>query len=197
MDCIKGVDLSHHNSDETLHKCLADKEIKYIWLKASEGATYRDKTFITRAARVGDYEKIIGAYHYARPENGNGAIDEANNFFKTIESLTVFHPLIALDWEGNALGWKDRNARERWIIDFVYRINKLVGYKPFIYLQSSAVHDYPNIPQLNVGLWVAKYGGRAARGQWPFISMRQTTDNPYDKDEFYGTIEQLNKYRGL
>lgn len=197
MDVIKGVDLSHHNPESTLDKCLSNNEIKYIWLKASEGVTYSDSTFLRRAVKVVNNEKIIGAYHYARPDNGNSAIEEANNFFKAIESITVCHPLIALDWEGNALGWKFRKLRERWITDFVWRITKLVGYKPFIYLQSSAVNDYPNIPQLDVGLWVAKYGGIAARGQWPFIAMRQTTDNPYDQDEFYGTLEQLNKYRGL
>lgn len=197
MDVIKGVDLSHHNPEETLDKCLSNSEIKYIWLKASEGTTYSDRTFLSRAAKVVNNEKILGAYHYARPDNGNSAIDEANNFFKTIEPLILFNPLIALDWEGKSLEWGNRSARERWITDFVCRITKLVRYKPFIYLQSSAVNGYPNIPKLDVGLWVAKYGGIAARGQWPFIAMRQTTDNPYDKDEFYGTIEQLNKYRGI
>ena len=55
---------------------------KYAWAKASEGMTYQDPKFMANMSNGIDAGVIMGAYHFARPDN-NLAIQDAENFLNT------------------------------------------------------------------------------------------------------------------
>lgn len=80
----KGIDVSHFQTGLDYKKVKASG-VKFVILKASEGASYKDTTFVSnaRAARVAGL--IIGAYHFWRA--GQSATAQANNYLTAISQL--------------------------------------------------------------------------------------------------------------
>lgn len=55
----------------------------FIFAKATEGKTYRDPSYKTWRRLARKHGKTFGAYHFARPEYGNTAQEEAAYFLRT------------------------------------------------------------------------------------------------------------------
>ena len=63
------------------HSYLAQGKDGYVfsWVKATEGMTYTDPKFYTNIEGGISEDLIMGAYHFARPDN-NTAQQDATNF---------------------------------------------------------------------------------------------------------------------
>ena len=95
-----------------------------IVLKASEGATYKDKAFATRFREAGHVGLTRFVYHFARPGNGNTPQAEAKNFVDAINAagkLTSVDRLV-LDWEDPK--FQNKNG-DKWIADFIKEVGRL------------------------------------------------------------------------
>lgn len=154
---VIGIDTSHHNSDEQIEKAVAKHNAKFIVMKATEGRTFTDKEF---KRRVDEYrekffgeEFLIGAYHYARPRNGNTAESEAANFLSAIKPFEGVKMLLMLDVEGVDADRRFRDWYEKWL-DIVYEAS---GIRPLIYTSESKVTVLPPFIKDKYGLWVAKW----------------------------------------
>jgi lysozyme len=78
MNYIQGVDRSHLNSPILLAK-LVTEGVKFIWFKATQGATYQDPTFNVAWQEAKNTPGLIrGAYHFYNPQV-DGKI-QAQNF---------------------------------------------------------------------------------------------------------------------
>lgn len=97
---IQGVDVSHHNGDIDWPR-LAGAGMDFAYIKASEGASFRDDRFLENwqgARRAG---LVPGAYHFyslcAAPEL------QAANFLSAVppESLPSLAPAVDLEFGGN------------------------------------------------------------------------------------------------
>lgn len=202
MAVIYGFDSSHHNDDRQFEEMLQEKENKFCIMKATEGKTFKDPLFMSRVEKLSmSSDIVVGAYHYARPEN-NSPLEEFRNFSKNVDEARAIlgeNLLLALDFEGNALTWSTQANREQWIREWVNLVKMRYSYSPLFYIQTSEVGKYKVPVDLDCGLWLADYSTKesAHKGHWPFLAMRQYTNKPYDKNKFFGTIEQLNKYRGM
>lgn len=83
-----GIDLSHYN-DEPDWKQL---DVDFVIMKASEGISYVDPTFKSRAANARKHNIPVGAYHYFKGvENGR---KEFENYFKTVGHNIDIIPVI-------------------------------------------------------------------------------------------------------
>ena len=144
---IVGIDLSAHNGVVDFDS-VAASGIDFAYLKASEGASFRDRTFLlnyTKARRAG---LAVGAYHFFRFDRD--AESQAYNFLGAIDSLRLDLPL-ALDVEewGNAAAQTTDIVRERIRTmtailnargyDVIVYTNKQ-GYARFIHADDVAVH---------------------------------------------------------
>lgn len=151
-----GIDVSHHNF-ATWDLINADFTI----VKATEGRTYTDPSMVINSEKALAKSKYIGFYHYARPEN-NTAREEADHFSKKVNAIIKNRdckPLVALDFEGNALHWQSVNERIDWINTFVKYVEELTGLQPLIYMSSSASKIHKALfTETNNRLWVAHYG---------------------------------------
>lgn len=202
MAVIYGFDSSHHNRCVEFKDMVRTKDNAFCMMKATEGKMFEDPLFINRISELKNTSSIIiGAYHYARPEN-NSPLEEFRNFSKVVDEAKEIlneNLLLALDWEGNALTWSRQETREQWIREWVNMVKMHYGYPPLFYIQSSEVDKYKVPAELDCGLWLADYSkkGHTWIGYWKSIAMRQFTNKPYDRNKFFGSIEQLNKYRGM
>lgn len=97
---------------------------------------------------------LLGAYHYARPENGNNSSYEFNNFYRMIKGTNV-RPF--LDIEGAALGWAE------WCANWLETAKKTfpnVGY----YCSKAEVDGRLRILRNKYPLWVAHYDNNDSDG---------------------------------
>lgn len=191
--------MSLHGTDQSKWQPNQITEGDFILCKATEGCGYVDPTCDAKYQMNKAAGKLLGVYHYARPDLGNSAEAEAEFFVNNIKGY-IKEAILVLDWEG-ANKW-DTGWAKRWL-DKVKELTK--GIKPVIYMSSSVTFDYDwsAVVAGDYGLWVADYRnndgtnhGCPKVGYWGVIAMHQYTSNPIDKDEFFGDANAWRAYAG-
>ena len=146
---MKGVDVNGAKGAIDWRRVKADG-IGFAFVKATEGRTFDDErfSFNRRAAKAAGL--VVGAYHYARPDN-NTPEAEAEHF------LRVARPkrgelLPALDWETDP-------PTAAWALRFLRAVESEIGRPPILYTYPeflrrtghlSDFHCYP--------LWYSRFG---------------------------------------
>lgn len=195
---LQGNDLSNWNQAEEVQSALSNTDVKFVWIKASEGATWRDSSAMVIARHAKDAGKRIGFYHYCRPENGNSAESEMANFVGAVNDCLEHveineRVMLALDWEGAALG------RELWLKQAIKILQDKYGCDGIVYCSQNVVKQIGfHIDTRRVGLWVAKWNNSPGEpgdvSPWSVWAFHQYTNRPIDCDVFNGSEEQLDKY---
>lgn len=204
---LKGIDTSKWQAG------LNDKTINadFIIFKATEGVGYTDPECDPSYQEAISVGKLVGVYHFARPDlNPNGAIEEANYFVDNILGY-IGAAVLALDYE--------TNTNVAWAKQWLDQVALRTGVNPMIYLSESAVNSADWQPICNTyGLWVAKYrdnepdynydmsnaGTPPNISDWQFYAMWQWTSTGrldgysgnLDCNEFYGDANTWKLYAG-
>ena len=190
--------MSLHGTDQSKWQPNQITEGDFILCKATEGCGYVDPTCDAKYQMNKAAGKLLGVYHYARPDLGNSPEAEAEFFVNNIKGY-IREAILVLDWEG-ANKW-DTGWAKRWLD----KVKELTGVKPVIYMSSSVTFDYDwsAVVAGDYGLWVADYRnndgtnhGCPKVGYWGVIAMHQYTSNPIDKDEFFGDANAWRAYAG-
>lgn len=190
--------MSLHGTDQSKWQPNQITEGDFILCKATEGCGYVDPTCDAKYQMNKAAGKLLGVYHYARPDLGNSAEAEAEFFVNNIKGY-IKEAILVLDWE-SANKW-DTGWAKRWLD----KVKELTGVKPVIYMSSSVTfaYDWSAVVAGDYGLWVANYGnndgtnhGCPKVGYWGVIAMHQYTSNPLDKDEFFGDANAWRAYAG-
>ena len=74
---LKGIDISHHNFNMVNPQDL--NLLDFVIMKATEGVRFKDNK-MPIYANILSLDKIMGFYHFARPDLGNDPEDEALHF---------------------------------------------------------------------------------------------------------------------
>ena len=118
------IDLSHHNTVTSFQDVKADG-ISGIIHKATEGTTFVDKEYNSRAVKAKSAGLFWGAYHFGTQGDPNG---QADHF------LSIVNPgptdLLVLDFEPNPREGTMTLAEAE---AFVQRINEKIGRFPGLY----------------------------------------------------------------
>ncbi|AUO08533.1 glycoside hydrolase family 25 protein [Paenibacillus jamilae] len=90
-------------------KAVKASGISFAFLKASQGKSYRDKTFIGNAQAARAVGVLVGAYHYLddSAKTPEDARKEAANFVSAInsaEGIAAFDLPPVMDYESNKSG---------------------------------------------------------------------------------------------
>lgn len=98
---VFGIDVSHHNFDGC--KCtfdwadVASHKVQFVYVKATQGTSYRDPTFARSVSGARDDGKLaVGAYHFLTTDDAD---KQAANFLKQIQSAGELSLLPSLDLE--------------------------------------------------------------------------------------------------
>lgn len=190
--------MSLFGTDQSKWQANQVTEGSFILVKATEGYGYVDPTCDAKYQLNKQAGKLLGVYHYARPDLGNTPEAEAQYFVDNIRGY-IGEAIMVLDWE-SANKW-DVNWAKRWLD----KVKDLTGIKPMIYMSSSVTFDYDwsSVVAGDYGLWVANYGnndgtnhGCPSVGYWGIVAMHQYTSVPLDKDEFFGDENTWRAYAG-
>ncbi len=168
-----GIDISHNNAGRivwdslfvmtdskrrTIRDPYLAKEIKpvsFVFIKATEGASFKDKDFKENWKAAGKTDLRRGAYHFFRSSK-DGEI-QARNFISTVGDLRFKDLPPVLDIETIHLGCPKELLNQR-ALQWLKAVEKRYGKKPIIYASSSFIKDYLNREVVgNYPVWVAHY----------------------------------------
>lgn len=126
---VHGVDISHHQSGRIDYTALKKAGVKWMYHKATEGATLKDGNYAKRRGEAKANNLPFGAYHFARP-SGSDAREEAR-FFASVAKPVPGDLRPCLDLETRE--FIDGAALVRWADEFCDELEKQTQVVPLIY----------------------------------------------------------------
>jgi lysozyme len=197
---VAGIDL-YHGDDVQNWDAILRSNIKFVFLKASEGTGYVDYTFKMRWDFVKKLGLFRGAYHFFRPSKD--PIDQAKLFCKTVGPLNDMDMPLVLDWEVTDKT-PPKTDKEN-ALKFLTCVKDLSGKTPIVYTSPSfAVDMCMDISFYQYPLWVAHYGVKSPRipAPWTRWTFWQTNEdshiegvkNPCDFNLYNGSLESLTNF---
>lgn len=195
---LSGIDISKHNRNmKDVNKI---NDFDFVIMKATEGATYKDPSLQYYNYTL-EADKLKGFYHFARPDRGNSAENEASNFVNTILKYSDDKTILALDLEDKALFVP---CLDDWALRFVKYVYKATGKKMLIYCSEAETKRFKKCAAFGCGLWVAKWSllkpSKKSIKPWEIFAIWQNTNKLNvsavltDHDYFNGSREQFLKY---
>lgn len=158
------LDLSNNNGDPDWARLKA-QGINAVYLKATEGMTFVDRTFAARRKAANAHGIAVGAYHFARPD-ASTAVEQARSFARVVGKLGVNDLRPALDFE---VPTKMPPAMAvQWARSFNRAVKGMLGALPVFYTFSSYAAALPAATPIGAGLWLASYDRNDGK-EHPFV----------------------------
>jgi len=209
---VQGIDVSHHQGTVNWAKVAADN-IAFVFLKATEGKTFKDKTFASHVKAAKAAGLMVGAYHFLLAGSADAAVLEARHFVNTVNDAygtdKLDFPLV-MDYENNPNNLSNAGINQV-SKAFLAEVERLTGRKPIIYTGNS-FGDIFDASHSAYDVWMARYAAsmpptdNKAWKEWDFWQYSDgqvggTRPNgsrrvngiggPVDLNEFNGTLAQL------
>ena len=131
---IYGIDVSHYQGKIEWGKVKKwkNKKLDFVYIKATEGATYIDKTYKTNIKEAKENDFLVGSYHYFKTTSS--IENQFQNFIKTIDkSEQDLIPLIDVEEKTN---WTNKEFHKNFKA-FLNMVENYFGQKPMIYTVNS------------------------------------------------------------
>ncbi len=147
-----GIDISDHQKRIDWPEVAKDKNIKYVYIKATEGATYVSNLYRYNLENAHKHGIKVGSYHFLR--TGSRIRDQFDNF-KRVVKKNEQDLLPVIDVEVRQ-GWTNQQLRDS-VKLFADLVEEHYGCRPLIYTSSSF---YDNIlgRSFNIyPLFIARY----------------------------------------
>lgn len=159
-----GMDISTYQSKLDLTKGTYDFAI----IKATEGVGFVDRDFHNFAVQLTKLNKLIGCYHFARPDlhgTVSGMEKEADWFIEKVKDEGLLNKaILVLDWE------REPTDKDGLVQAWVLRVESQTGITPFIYGSRSKMIMWKNWWAMShCPIWVAA---------WPTIQRHQVGIDP-------------------
>lgn len=192
-----GIDVSHHQGQIDWKKVVSasaasDYPLKFVFIKATEGASFNDPDYETNIANARNMGFVCGTYHFYNPKTSPA---RQAAFF--LENLSLLPGDLApvVDIEVN--GVKGELATD--LIQFLYEIESKTGMTPIIYTSAKYKDRYLSDPAFDrFPFWVAHYyvekpDTKAPWKVWQFTDRARVPGitGAVDMNVFSGTPEEF------
>ena len=183
-----GVDLSHHNDGKILWDSLfvmtdargrtvrnledacEVQPVSFVFMKATEGVSHKDRRFASRWKEAGQYPLSRGAYHFYRTSKDPAA--QAQHFIRTVGSLKYrdLPPVLDIETLHGGCTKEKLNAD---LAVWLETVEKHYGKRPIVYTYETFARDFllPSITE-KYPIWIAHYDVRRPQrkdwGYWQF-----------------------------
>jgi lysozyme len=183
---VMGIDVSHYQGVIDWQKVSTDKNVRFAYIKATEGSTYRDPNFTRNWENAAQNGIIAGAYHFFSKKSSGST--QAKNFISTVPKQSGrLCPVV--DVESTLLV---QNSYKTQLDTFVNLVEAHYGKKPIFYVTnrvySLLYDDYADYP-----FWVVDYKGSPKVSEWSFWQYSNKSSiagisGYVDTDEYHGTL---------
>lgn len=196
---VRGIDLSAHNGVPDFDS-IAAAGIHFVYLKASEGSTFRDRAFLRNYLAARRAGLMVGAYHFFRFDCDGTS--QASNFLRAVVGCEFqLPPAIDVEEWGNPAGYSTAIISER-LRSMTALITARRG-KCILYtnkdgaarFMESAFADTAFIPEL----WICSFTDPPLRGEWRLWQHSHKGKVPgvkgrVDLNTFNGSLEEWRQW---
>ena len=145
----QGIDVSNHQGKITWSEVAQDKNIKFVYVKASEGATHQDKRYKENVKGAKENGILVGSYHYLR---NTSPIRRQFENFKSIAAKDDQDLIPMVDVEVR--------VKKDSILLFCKLIKEHYGKLPIIYGTNGSYNSYCAPDFNNYYLMIGRYGSK-------------------------------------
>lgn len=148
-----GIDVSNHQGRIDWDKVAKDENVQFVYIKATEGATYVSPTFEQNIQEARKAGMKVGCYHFLRATSY--IHDQFRNFIEYCrEDEQDLAPLIDIEVKGS---WLDEEVADS-VKLFADLLEEYYGVRPIIYTGTNFYNKYLS-EEFNDGyeLFIAKY----------------------------------------
>lgn len=152
-----GIDVSHHQGRIDWKEVSKDsKGIEFVYVKASEGATMKDKCFKYNMQEARECGMKVGAYHYFRMTSSAHA--QFVNFKQQLCSVEFdLIPMVDVETSDS----KSVKELQDSLDVFIALVKKEYGVSPMIYGTNRSYNTYCAPKYNNLYLYIGRYGKHA------------------------------------
>lgn len=188
---IKGIDVSHYQSDINWSALKESGNAKFVYIKATEGKAYRDTNFKKNWDSASLNGIPAGAYHYY--SQSSTGTEQANNFIAVVPKSSGKLPP-AIDIEDSIVKQADFKFQ---LAIYVKLITEHYGQKPIFYvpykIYNSLYDEYKDYT-----FWVIDYiNANPTVQKWTFWQYSEKgyiagISEKVDLDQYQGSIWNFN-----
>ena len=179
---LNGIDVSSHQKNMNVSTYPCD----FVICKATEGTGYVNPVCDKHYQQAKSSGKLLGVYHFARPDTGNSPEAEADYFLRNITGY-IGEAILALDLECD--GWQKYSE---WSKKWLDRVYEKTGVRPLFYSSGDGFANFKDMVNAgNYGVWAA------SDGNWydgTTVVIKQSVYDGLDHDVFYGDAAAWHKY---
>lgn len=193
---VRGIDISSHNGYSNL-KAVAGAGYEFVFIKASEGADFRDENFVLNYQKARHAGLKVGAYHYFRFDRDG--IDQGMNFLKAVGPRKLDLGLaIDVEEQGNASGVPLDSIRFR--LQTMAEYLNMRGHRVTFYSNRSGWEKYLLDDFEGFPLWICSFTDKNAMADdWVFWQFDHRGSVPgvrgdVDLNAFHGSRQDWNEW---
>ena len=147
-----GIDVSSYQKDIDWSTTAADKNIKFVYVKATEGATFTSRHYRQNIENARRYGVRVGSYHFLR--TGSSIRSQFENFISVVKKEEQdLVPLLDVEYRR---GWTNQQLRDS-VKLFADLLEQYYGCRPMIYTSSSFFNSYLAPDFAKYPLFIARY----------------------------------------
>lgn len=152
---VVGIDVSHHQ-DMIDWNLVGETDIEFVYIKATEGATYTDPNFHSNIKGAIEAGLSVGAYHYFRMTSS--ATEQFENFKNALSGYAFeLIPMIDVETSDN----KPIKQLQDSLNVFIKLVKDEYGCPPMIYGTQRSYNTYCAPRYNNYHLYIGRYGPNA------------------------------------
>lgn len=160
-DKIKVLTDAQGRSTNSVNQAKDIRNVSYVFIKATEGNSFKDKYFKRHWKNAKKSGIRRGAYHFFR--SSKDAETQARHFIRTVGELSAddLPPVLDIETIHKGCSYKTLNDKA---LTWLKTVENHYGRKPIVYSSASFINDIlcKEIKE-NYPIWVAHYGAPAPR----------------------------------
>ena len=123
-----GIDISSHQGFIDWAKVSSDKDIRFVYIKATEGATYHSPHYVHNLTNARRYGVLVGSYHYLTTTSSID--DQFKNFSHyALKAIQDLEPMLDVETRGQ---WSRAQLMDS-VEKFCRLTEQHYGVQPMIY----------------------------------------------------------------
>ena len=151
-----GIDVSSYQKDIDWDAVCRDKKIRFVYVKATEGATYTSPHFRYNIENARKHGLKVGSYHFLRTTSSLQS--QFENFTRAVKPEEQdLVPLIDIEQRGN---WTPKQIVDSLEV-FIKMVSKHYNCRPMIYTMTSFYNKYLASYFKKYPLFIARYSESA------------------------------------
>ncbi len=194
---VHGIDVSHYQKriDWNL---VEDQPLDFVFVKATEGLSYKDSLFCRNWTELNNRNLIKGAYHFYYPQLD--PVLQAQNFIETVELQKGDLPPV-LDFE--VVQRQSKKEIVKGLKEWSTEIEEAYDIKPIIYTNLKMYNKYIKGDFDGYKVWIARYNDIAPdmpfNQGWDFWQYGnrgrvEGIEGDVDLNVFHGSLDDLQDY---